>query len=160
MIDAICLSRSKHPFDLWAWGIMPEHVHLDLWTHPEIRISSILTPMKQSVSRRAILWLKQHSPEYLSELCDQQPNGNPSYRFWERGDGNDRNLRSMRDIHEKIRYVHENPVRRGLDEKTQDWKWSSAAAWKSGEDEPISIQRHSVPVLTNPDDRVDSSLID
>ncbi|MBD3673730.1 MAG: transposase [Planctomycetaceae bacterium] len=75
MVDAISLSRSKHPFDLWAWVIIPEHVHLVLWPHTDVRISSILTTMKQSVSRRTILWLKKHSPEYLSELCDQQPNG-------------------------------------------------------------------------------------
>ena len=137
MVDAISLSRSKHPFDLWAWVIMPEHVHLVLWPHTGVRISSILTTMKQSVSRRAILWLKEHASAYLSELCDQQPNGKSSYRFWQRGGGYDRNLRSTRDIHEKIRYVHQNPVRRGLVERIEDWRWSSASAWKSAEDEPF-----------------------
>jgi hypothetical protein len=63
-----------------------------------------------------------HAPEFLAELVDGPPNGRTAHRFWQRGGGYDRNLRSVRDIHEKIRYVHENPppprarcTRRGLD---------------------------------------------
>lgn len=160
MVEAISLSRSKHPFDLWAWVIMPEHIHLVLRPHADVRISSILITMKQSISRRAMLWLKEHNPAFLADLRDQQPNGKSSYRFWQRGGGYDRNLRSTRDVHEKIRYVHENPVRRGLVVTPLEWKWSSATAWHTGRDEPISLDRESVPALTNLDDRLDSRLCD
>lgn len=160
MVDAIDLSRRKNPFDLWAWVIMPEHVHLVLLPHADVRIASILTTMKQSVSRRAINWLQMESPEYLASLRDLQPNGTQSYRFWQRGGGYDRNLRSVRDVHEKILYVHRNPVIRGLVSSTEKWKWSSASSWKTGVNEPPDIDRASVPTLSNSDDDIRSQLLE
>ena len=142
MVDGIGLTRQKNPFDLWEWVIMPEHVHLILMPHANVRIASILTTMKQSVSRRAIRWLNENAPEFLTELLDEQPNGKRSDRFWQRGGGYDRNLRSTRDVHEKLAYVHQNPVKRGLVEKPEQWTWSSAHAWSTGSDVPISIERH------------------
>ena len=93
--------------------------------------------MKQSVARRAISWLKKNAPEYLQQMEDVQPNGEIKYRLWQRGGGFDRNLRSIRDVREKIAYIHQNPVRRGLVEREADWHWSSAVAWTTGMDEPI-----------------------
>jgi putative transposase len=56
-------------------------------------------------------------------------------------------LRSVADIHQKIAYVHANPVRRGLVECPEDWPWSSGRAWQTGEDHPIAIDRGSLPTL-------------
>jgi len=153
MIEAISLGRTRSPFDLWAYVIMPEHVHLVLLPKDAASISAILSTVKQSVSKRAIYWLKKHAPEFLVEIEDVQPNGRRHYRFWQRGGGYDRNLRSVRDIHEKVRYVHENPVRRGLVERPTDWPWSSASAWETGNNEPLPIDRHSMPALTVQEDR-------
>lgn len=160
MVEAIKLSRQTNPYDLWAWVIMPEHVHLVLLPHKKVKVASILTTMKQSVSRRAINWLRKNSPEYLSKLLDVQPNGKSSYRFWQRGGGYDRNLRSARDVHEKVMYVHQNPVKRGLVDSPEKWDWSSAQSWIDGTDKPISLDRDSVPTLTIVDDRVETKLFE
>ncbi|MDZ4658042.1 MAG: transposase [Bythopirellula sp.] len=147
-LDALRLGQDRRQFDLWAYVVMPEHVHLIVLPLDGTRVSAILTTLKRSTSNRALHWLRRHAPEYLPNLLDQQPNGDQHYRFWQRGGGYDRNLRSVRDIHEKIVYVHENPVRRGLVEKNVDWRWSSAAAWVTGVNEPLPIDRSSVPPLT------------
>jgi putative transposase len=157
VVDAIALSRERNPFDLWAWVVMPEHIHLVLFPHEGTKISSILKTLKQSVSKRAIIWLKENAPDYLSVMEDVQPNGKSSYRFWQRGGGYDRNLRSVRDIHEKIFYVHQNPVARGLALRPEDYHLSSAQAWKTGVDEPLVVDRDSVPALT--DDSLNSKLM-
>jgi len=160
MVNAIRLGQAKSMYDLWAYVIMPEHVHLLILPHKEVRISSILTTIKQSISKCAIKWLKQNAPEFLDRMEDVQPNGKRHHRFWQRGGGYDRNLRSVRDIHEKIRYIHENPVRRGLVERAIDWKWSSAVAWLTGTDDPLALDRESVLPLTNLDDDVRSHLFE
>ena len=159
VVDAIELSRERNPFDLWAWVIMPEHVHLALYPREGTKIASILKTLKQSVSKRAIKWLKSNAPEYLPTIEDVQPNGKRTYRFWQIGGGYDRNLRSVRDIHEKLAYIHQNPVNRGLVARSVDFHWSSANAWESGVDLPLSIDRDSVPPLTIQDDRLDSKLM-
>ncbi len=151
MLDAIQLGRRQGKFDLWAYVIMPEHVHLVLLPHQGVKISEILTTVKQSVSKRAILWLRENAPGFLSRLADVQPNGKQSYRFWQRGGGYDRNLRSIGDIFEKVAYTHNNPVRRGLVATAEAWPWSSCHAWETGEDTPIPIDRKSLPTLM-PDD--------
>jgi len=64
-----------------------------------------------------------------------------------------------RDIHEKVRYVHANPMRRGLVDRPSDWRWSSASAWETGSNEPPPIDRHSLPPLTILDDDQASPLM-
>ncbi len=151
MLQALQLGREQGKYHLWAYVIMPEHVHVVLWPCPGVKISQILSTLKQSVSKRAMLWLRENSPEFLAQLEDIQPNGKRSHRFWLRGGGYDRNLRSVADIHEKIEYVHANPVRRDLVATTESWPWSSCRAWQTGEDVPIAIDRESLPRL-EPDD--------
>jgi len=145
VLQALQLGREKGMYDLWAYVIMPEHVHVVLWPHQSIRVSAILTTMKQSAAKRALLWLHRHAPHYLVQLREIRPSGAHCYRFWQRGGGYDRNLRSVPDIYEKIEYTHANPVRRGLVATPAEWPWSSCRAWETGEDTPIPIDRHSLP---------------
>jgi REP element-mobilizing transposase RayT len=53
-IKALISAREKHPIDLWAYVIMPEHVHVIVWPRsPALKISDLLSSVKQSVARRA-----------------------------------------------------------------------------------------------------------
>jgi putative transposase len=137
MCDALEMGFDKGFYDLWAYVIMPEHVHVVLLPHSGVKIARILTMLKQSVSKRAILWLEEHAKDFLNQLVDRQPNGKQAYRFWQRGGGYDRNLRTISDIYEKIAYVHGTPVKRGLTLAAQDWPGSSCRAWETGVDKPI-----------------------
>ena len=147
MLKALTLGREKGQYDLWAYVIMPEHFHAVVWPRPSVRVASILSTWKQSVSKRALNWLRNNAPAFLAQLEDTQPNGKRHHRFWQRGGGYDRNLRSVSDIYEKIDYIHNNPVRRGLVKTPAEWPWSSCRAWEIGEDEPIAIDRQSLPRL-------------
>ena len=40
---------------------------------------------------------------------------------------------------EKLKYMHRNPVVRGLVEKPDDWKWSSYRSYAYGEDGLVRI---------------------
>jgi putative transposase len=147
MLEVLELGRTRQQYDLWAYVIMPEHVHIILWPRLEVRIASILTTLKQSVAKRALLWLQREAPAFLTRLEDRQPNGRRCYRFWQRGGGYDRNLRTIADIYRNIEYVHANPVRRELVSAPEDWQWSSYRAWQTGEDRPIAVDRASLPSL-------------
>jgi putative transposase len=37
----------------------------------------------------------------------------------------------------KLKYMHENPLRKGLVTEVTDWKWSSAKFWHSDESHPV-----------------------
>jgi len=146
-IESLEKARSKHDFDLWGWVIMPEHVHLMILPKTESSISKILASIKIPVSRLACSWLKKNSPNSLSQITDKQPSGNYIYRFWQRGGGYDRNISSVQELYEKLNYMHKNPVRRGLVEHPGDWHWSSFRAYENNVEDPIGIDRESLPPL-------------
>ncbi len=147
LVEAIAQAKAKQPFDLWAWVAMPEHVHLLLWPQKEVKVGAILQSIKQSVTLRAIHFAQTQQPDLLAAMRDLQPNGELAYRFWQRGGGHDRNIFSVAEVHEKINYIHANPVRRGMVDHPQDWRWSSWSAWH-GEGTPIHpVDRESLPHL-------------
>jgi putative transposase len=45
---------------------------------------------------------------------------------------------------EKLRYIHRNPVRRGLVESPEQWRWSSFRAYAYGEDGGVRVNDWSV----------------
>lgn len=145
MLDGIERARADHHFDLWAYVIMPEHVHLLIWPEDEYTISSILKTIKQSVSRRALLFVRKQAPDFFAKMADQQPSGQLSYRFWQRGGGYDRNLVEPRAIWQTMDYIHANPVRRNLCASVIDWPWSSAVEWECPGTGLLRVDRDSVP---------------
>lgn len=131
LAHAIQRAQWRYGFDLWAYVFMPNHVHLVLQPKgPGTTVSDILYAIKKPVTERAKTYLTGQSSETLERFHDVQPNGKAAFRFWQRGGGYDRNLWSLEEINEKIGYIHQNPVRAGLCERTEDWQWSSASLYK------------------------------
>jgi hypothetical protein len=89
-------------------------------------------PFGEDVVRR---WKTLKAARVLNAICTPQE----THRFWQPGGGFDRNVRSEEELWRETCYVHDNPVRRGLVERAEDWAWSSAkwyAARLAGEREP------------------------
>jgi putative transposase len=146
--DALDRAREKHRFHLWAYVIMPEHAHILIWpTGSEYKISDILSSLKQSVAKRALLYVRREAPTFLSHMADKQPNGDLHYRFWQRGGGYDRNVVEPLVAFQQIEYMHQNPVRRGLSARAEDWLWSSAADYARLRVGPLRLDAESLPVI-------------
>src|SRR5262245_19319582 len=133
-IEALDAARRKHRLELWAYVIMPEHVHaLFVPLDSNYRIRRILQSIKQPPMRRAINWLRSNNPAWLERLR-ATPDGD--LHFWQPGGGYDRNVVSATTAWKIVNYIHENPVRRGLVIRSIDWPWSSAC-WYAGEREVL-----------------------
>jgi len=86
LVESIIRAKSIHQFDLWAYVFMPEHVHLLIWPRNQIySISEILLSIKQSVSRKALLYLRKYNPQKLKLMETGQKH--TLYRFWQDGGG-------------------------------------------------------------------------
>jgi putative transposase len=145
-VEAIRRACDEHQFHLWAYVVMPEHVHLLVWpTKPRYSTSAFLKSLKQSVTARAVSFVRRHAPAFLERMTDRQPNGKIAIRFWQRGRGYDRNLWEPRPIWETVDYIHANPVRRGLCQRPEDWPWSSAAYYLGGQTGYLEIDHGSLP---------------
>ncbi len=136
LIEAIERARTVHRFAVWAYVIMPEHVHLILGpSPPTCSVSAILRSIKQPVGQRAIAHLHEHAPSWLEKISRVR-NGRVERMFWQSGGGYDRHIIEPRTLWRMITYVHRNPVRRGLIEREVDWPWSSARWYAEDVDEP------------------------
>ena len=147
LIESVQAARQKHAFDLWAWVIMPEHVHLLIWPRlPAYQTKRILADVKRPVGQKAIAWLKVESPAFLGRLTVR--NANRTYRhFWQPGPGQDRNVYDPDTAHQLVEYIHGNPLRRGLARRAEDWPWSSAPDWSGRADVLLKIDR-TIPLST------------
>ena len=147
--EALAMAIEKaaitHQFSLWAYVFMPDHVHMMIFPKVEsYSISDILKSIKQPVSISVIYRLKKMNSPILANLKTGLER--PPYRFWQDGGGYDRNYWSTEEIREKIEYIHNNPVRKGLVDTAVDWEWSSARDWMIREGGRVRIDRGDFPV--------------
>jgi putative transposase len=139
-LEALESARQRLNLALWAYVIMPEHVHVLVYPRdPIYKVALIRTALKVPVQRKALAFLRQQAPDFLDRLCDRQPSGEVHYRFWQRGGGYDRNVTDPATLATMIEYIHNNPVRRGLVERAADWPWSSARFYEGREDVPVRM---------------------
>ena len=103
--------RRWYGFYIFGYVVMPEHVHLLLGEPERGELSLALQMLKQIVARK----LRAGSEE----------------PFWQRR-YYDFNVFSQHKFVEKLRYIHRNPVRRGLVERPEDWPWSSFRHYATG----------------------------
>ena len=67
----------------------------------------------------------------------------------------DRALRTVKEYHEKVQYIHFNPVRAGLVSRPEDWPWSSVHDYTGGVNEApatpsgLSVDRVLLPAGQN-----------
>ncbi len=114
------LERVRRSFGMlvYAYVVMPEHVHL-LVSEPERgTLAEALKSLKQVVSRRLI---------------------GESEHFWQKR-YYDFNIRNDRQFMEKLGYIHHNPVKRGLCTHAGDWEWSSFRQWATGCEGRVEIE--------------------
>ncbi|HEV2435487.1 MAG TPA: transposase [Verrucomicrobiae bacterium] len=99
---------------LGDWVVMPNHVHLVLWPMPAFTLSEILKSRKCHTARRANLIL-----------------GRTGETFWQR-ESYDHWIRHDEEKAGICRYTRMNPVKAGLCQTPEEWKWNSAwLGWKT-----------------------------
>ena len=123
------LERIRIIFDLRVYGyvIMPEHVHLLLSEPRQGTLAGALGSLKQGVARRLL----------ETELKDGS--GRQPQHFWQKR-YYDFNIRNHAQFVEKLRYIHRNPVKRGLCDRPEDWQWSSFRHYATGSEGRIEIE--------------------
>ena len=121
-------TRETHGFDLHAFVLMPEHVHLLLSEPTHHTLATTLKVLKQETSKLLIGSRKQ---------------------FWQ-----DRyfdfNVRSEAKRLEKLRYIHRNPVKRGLTTTPEAYPWSSAHHYATGTLSTIHLTSHHTTANHSP----------
>jgi putative transposase len=127
--------RQRYEFVVVGYVVMPEHFHL-LISEPALANPSVII---QALKLGVVRHLFPTSPKMRENLGalklfdDFAPK-----HFWQRR-FYDFNVWSAHKHREKLRYIHRNPVKRGLVETPDQWRWSSFRAYASGETGPVVV---------------------
>jgi putative transposase len=112
--EALEGARQRFGFQLLAYVLMPDHVHLLVWPGlAGAQEPRFLQALKEPVGRKAIAFLRATAPAWLACLRVREGR-RVRHRFWQPGGGYDRNITSTAALRAVINYIHTNPVRRGL----------------------------------------------
>ena len=111
-------TRARHRARVYAYVLMPEHVHLLVNEPPGILLAQFLKAEKQIASRQL---------------------RGPREKFWQER-YYDSNVHGETARSEVIRYIHRNPVKRGLVERPDDWPWSSFRHYATGVKGTVEIE--------------------
>jgi len=122
--------RRRYSFVVVGYVVMPEHFHL-LVSEPEKDDPSVvIQALKVGFVRRL--------PAHQNPVDEITPK-----HFWQRR-FYDFNVWSKQKRVEKLRYIHRNPVKRGLVEKPEQWHWSSFRSYAYGEVGPVRVNDWTV----------------
>jgi putative transposase len=110
------IMRKRYVFCVVGYVIMPEHVHLLVSEPRRAMLSRAIQALKTSTSKQSDL-----RPFWLARYYDF-------------------NVHSQAKRTEKLRYLHRNPVTRGLVCSPEEWRWSSFRHYLTGEPGIVEIE--------------------
>ena len=123
-LDALEQIRRRFEMRVFGYVVMPEHVHLLVSEPADNLLSKAIQILKTSVSIKA----RKEDKRAAGELPFWQA------RYF------DHNVRNYAGFVTQLRYLHRNPVKRGLCTAPEDWLWSSFRAWSSGEIGAVEVE--------------------
>jgi len=122
--------RRSYGFEVIGFGVIPEHIHILISEPKRKTIPIVMQVLKQRVAVRLLRRRRSSSQRELWEA--------PRLHFWQPL-SYDFNLYSDRKVTEKLRYLHRNPVKRGLVSSPELWRWGSYRAFALGEQGVVKL---------------------
>jgi putative transposase len=116
--DLLARHTREAGVEVWAWVLMPNHVHL------------VLNPSDPDGPRRALSRIHRAYAGYIH--ARRRKTGH----FWQGRYGSV--VVDEAHLAAAVRYVALNPVRARLVERAEDWRWSSARAHARGEADGVT----------------------
>ncbi len=109
--------RSRHPFDIDAMVVLPDHLHC-IWTLPsnDADFATRWRLIKIGFTKHCDIALRTTPDRARVTKCEQAL---WQHRYWEHA------LRDEIDFTRHVEYIHYNPVKHGYAAAPMDWPWSS-----------------------------------
>jgi putative transposase len=167
LLRALERVRRRYRVVVLGYVVMPEHVHL-LVTEPQrATLSTAIQALKlgfvrglegsvPAIPRSRKIGETWGTPVSGTALSGTPVSGTPvsssdgsvvPHRFWQ-ARYYDFNVWTERKRIEKLRYIHRNPVQRGLVASPEQWRWSSFRWYWCGERGPVRINDTEILVMT------------
>ena len=118
--------RRERGLQIFNYVIMDNHVHV-IMSHNE-DISKAVQDLKKYTAKQILEILEHDSRRWIKLLMKffKKPHKTKSiFQFWEEG-SHPELIQGQKMFNQKVEYIHNNPVKRGLVLEDKDWYYSSA----------------------------------
>jgi REP element-mobilizing transposase RayT len=138
MLENFKFYQSKYDMEIVAFVIMPNHFHA-ICNCNELRkaiqyiksysAKEILTQLHTDGFNKILTNLSMGKSSYKKKT---------NYQVWQES-YHPQQIKDAKMLKQKIEYIHNNPVRKGLVENPEDWKYSSARFYLKDENCGLAI---------------------
>jgi putative transposase len=127
--------RKRYEFVVVGYVAMPEHVHLLLSEPERGNPGTVVQVLKQRFARAVLREIRRRKVAAQSSLWDPRE---PEAHVWQ-ARFYDFVVYTRKKRMEKLHYMHQNPVKRGLVLEPEQWRWSSFRAYVGDERGPVLV---------------------
>jgi REP element-mobilizing transposase RayT len=138
VVDGLNYCIQHKGLEVYAWIIMPNHLHLILRAKEGFRLSDILRDFKKYTSKRIVEMIQKNAQEsrkdwmlWLFRSSGERNPNNQTFQFWQQ-ENHPIQLESSEIIEQKLNYIHHNPFRAGLVTEATAYRYSSAVDYCGG----------------------------
>ena len=117
--------------EIYGWCIMSSHIHMIIGTNGD-KLENIMRDMKKHTSIELRKAIEQHPGEsrrewmlWMMERAGKKNSQNSDFQLWQQ-DNHPIELFDDKILHQKLDYIHNNPVEAGIVENPEDYLYSSA----------------------------------
>ena len=136
ILEGLTYCRANKGLKLYAWCLMTNHLHLVCQTETPFRLTDFIRDFKQFTAKKTLKTIQEINESrqdwmlYRFEYAGKYDNRITKYRFWQ-----DTSHPILLDtnllLDQRIAYTHQNPVKRMIVEKEEDYLFSSARNYAS-----------------------------
>jgi putative transposase len=126
----------RYSFLVYGYVVMPNHIHLLISEPQEGTIANIVQSLKIGSAKqiKAKQGQKPHNCQPKAIVGHERNSPFWQARYY------DRNVRDHDEFTNDLKYIHRNPVKRGLVEKPEDWPWSSYRSYALHEQGTVAVE--------------------
>jgi REP element-mobilizing transposase RayT len=131
LLDSWKYCMANMGMDLFGWCIMTSHVHMIIGSHDK-KLEKIMQAMKKHTSEQLKKEIKNNPRESCREWmiemmtnAGKRNSNNIEFQLWQQ-DNHPIELSNGHIAHQKLDYIHNNPVEAGFVECPEDYLYSSA----------------------------------
>lgn len=137
--------QENKDLDVYAYCIMTNHIHMIISSRGN-PLSNIMRDLKRYTSEKLKLEIlsspKESRRNWMIEIMKREgvrKSNNDKFQFWVQ-DSHPIELVSVQMLHQKLTYIHNNPVAAGFVLEPTFWKDSSAAFYEKEETPRIKLK--------------------
>jgi REP element-mobilizing transposase RayT len=138
VVDSLNFCIQNKGLEIYAWCLMPNHVHLICAARPSFNLSDILRDLKKFTASSILKAIEANTQEsrknwmlWIFKAAGEKNKKNEKYQFWQQ-DNHPVELLTNRFKNEKLHYLHQNPVTAGLVNEPEHYRYSSAIDYAGG----------------------------